>query len=163
MSLQEIINNLFSKTLNRPSVSILYKILLNWEEIAGNFFSKNAVPYKFFVKKSELYLACNDPNIVTEIYYFHQNELKKRIEEHTKLKIKTIKTVYDLRKFQKFKSFLEKVKRGNTPVIVQQEPVKLPKDVESKIEKKVKKVKDKELRESLKVFFSTYYFLNRDK
>jgi len=58
---------------------------------------------------------------------------------------------------------LEKVKRGNTPVIVQQEPVKLPKDVESKIEKKVKKVKDKELRESLKVFFSTYYFLNRDK
>jgi len=51
MNLQEIINNLFSKSLRRPSVAILYRILLNWDEIAGNFFSKHAIPYKFFCKK----------------------------------------------------------------------------------------------------------------
>jgi hypothetical protein len=160
MNLQEIINNLFSKSLRRPSVAILYRILLNWDEIAGNFFSKHAIPYKFFVKNSELYLACDDTNIVTEVYYFHQNELKKRIEEHTKIKIKTIKTVYDIRKFQKFKNLLKKNQSEN---IHQEVTSKIPKDTESKIEKKLKKVKDKELKESLKIFFSTYSTLNRDK
>ncbi|MEN2997654.1 MAG: DciA family protein [Brevinematia bacterium] len=146
-----MISSIVKKLLSRyipPSMSIMYSILSNWKNIAGDFLFKHAVPYKFFVKKSELYIACDDPIIANEIY-FSQNELKRRIKEETKLTVKTIKTVYDINKFTKFSSLLgnEKKEKETTPSITTEK--------KRKIEKLTSKVKDTELKEALKTFFET--------
>lgn len=121
--------------------------MVNWKEIAGEFFYKHSVPYKFFIKKSELFLACDDPTIASEIY-LNQEELKKNIKQKMNFKVKTIKTTYNLQKFYSFRKVLEPEKTF-TPL------PKLTKKEKLKIEKITQKVNDPELKEALKIFFET--------
>lgn len=144
--INNIIKNILSKN-TPPSISILYQFLVNWKEIAGEFFYKHSVPYKFFIKKSELFLACDDPTIASEIY-LNQEELKKNIKQKMNFKVKTIKTTYNLQKFYSFRKVLEPEKTF-TPL------PKLTKKEKLKIEKITQKVNDPELKEALKIFFET--------
>lgn len=145
--ISKILKRILSRNLS-PSVSITFSILIRWKDISGDFLFKHSVPYKFFVKKSELYLACDDPTIATEIY-LNQKSLKDRIKEFTNIKVKTIKTVYNINKFLKFKSFIATPESGNleVPSLTRSEKVK--------INKLVSRVGDNELRDALRTFFET--------
>ncbi|MGB9621483.1 MAG: DciA family protein [Brevinematia bacterium] len=145
-----MVKNIFHKIISKiskPSVSIMFSILSSWKEVGGDFFFKHCMPYKFFVKKSELYLACDDPNIATEVY-FNQGILKERIKNKLRLNISTIKTVYDLNRFNRIKSIFEEPRTQNFEI-------KLNKSDINKINSKVKVVEDPELKESLRIFFET--------
>ncbi|MCX8029501.1 MAG: DUF721 domain-containing protein [Brevinematales bacterium] len=130
-----------------PSVLILYSILIDWKEIAGSFFYSHSVPYKFFVKNSELYLACDDPVIATELY-LNQKILKSRIKLVLNLEVKTLKTVYDINKFSKFKSIID---HSSKPAI----EFYLTHRDKTRISSLVSSVEDDEVKESLQIFFET--------
>ncbi|MFN4245166.1 MAG: DciA family protein [Brevinematia bacterium] len=152
--IRNIIKRVLSKT-TLPNISIMYSILLNWKEIAGDFFFNHSVPYKFFVKGSELYLACDDPDISLEVY-FNQSILKERIKEKLNISVKVIKSVYNLEKFIRYRRFLSE-EGPELPRIV------IPNRKRKKIEKLVSKVGDSELREAIKIFLETSSFLEELK
>lgn len=133
-------------TILPPSTSITLTILQNWKEIAGDFFYRHSVPYKFFVKKLELYLVCDDPLIANEVY-FNQEELKNKIKTKTKIKVKSIKTVYNINKFFRIRSTLEHKRKYPK--------LNLSTEEKEKIEKLTSRVEDTELKEALRIFFET--------
>lgn len=147
--INNIVKKIFSSSKVPPSISIMYSILSKWEEISEDFFYKHSVPYKFFVKKSELYIACDDPTIATEVY-FNQNELKRRIKEKTKISVKTIKSTYNLQKFYKFKKVLDETKKER-----KNKELKIKSSQKEKIKKILTRVKDPKLKESLQTFFES--------
>ncbi|MCS7299309.1 MAG: DciA family protein [Spirochaetia bacterium] len=153
--ISKILKRILSRNLS-PSVSITFSILIRWKDISGNFLFNHSVPYKFFVKKSELYLACDDPTIATEIY-LNQKNLKDRIKEFTNIRVKTIKTVYNINKFLKFKSFL------TTPEIGDLEIPSLTRLEKAKIDELVSRVEDDQLRDALSTFFKTVCIIRKFK